>query len=443
MVRLKINVLIIPLLLILHFFLLISSSFTVWPEMILYPYFMNNGFSLFKDIVNPYFPGLSIILSQFFQTFGISIGSLKIFTFICIFFLDLLVFFSAYALSRNIASAVVALFLYILLHPSFGGNGLWFELALAPFVVHGLVTVYQNSLSIKQLILSGLSLGVAVLIKQNALLFFIPVFLLFYYRKQWMNFFYFCVPVIFLGIASLIYIQTNGILEDFIFWAIQLPLSYASQPGFVYLPSKKWYLLMVFLMLPVFALIKREFKLPERLYWVLVFLISLSFAFPRFENFHLQALIPFSAIFSCFFYKKVRLFYLLLAGFLLLTTTSNVLNKQDRFLDSDMFLLSSIISEYPSVYLLNSPDLAYFFGHKIPPKPWAINFPWYFEQPGFQDRFISGIEIEQTEYIVVRKRLGGGEFDLGNYIPKKVLAHIHSEYTLVSSIDKFDVFKRR
>ena len=62
--------LLVPLLLLIHFVLLINTRFTLWPEMVVYPYLVNNGFMLYRDIINPYPPFLSYSLAIFAKIFG-------------------------------------------------------------------------------------------------------------------------------------------------------------------------------------------------------------------------------------------------------------------------------------------------------------------------------------------------------------------------------------
>jgi len=54
----------------LHLFILIHLQFTSWPEMFSYPYLLNNGFNLYKDIALPYQPLLMLILSVVYKIFG-------------------------------------------------------------------------------------------------------------------------------------------------------------------------------------------------------------------------------------------------------------------------------------------------------------------------------------------------------------------------------------
>lgn len=435
--------LILPILIFFHLFLLFKSSFTVWPEMILYPYLMNHGFLLFKDIINPYFPLLPFVLNQIFTIFGLSIFNLKLITYIIIVCSDVIVFLSAYVLSKNIKRSLWVLAVYIFLQVSFGGNGLWFELIIAPFLTYGLVTVFLNPNKKLEIFLSGLAIATSVLIKQNAVLFYFPIALLMIQKKQLKNLPYLLLPGLILGLITAAYLNKLGILSDFYFWAVQLPLSYPSQPGFVLLPTRKQYLLMVFLLFPMLLILSQKLKIYEKIYWILSFLIALSFAFPRYENFHLQVLIPLSAIFSSRIMGKKFIFFVILVGLIFVLSFPKIWDREDRFSDIKTLSLAEKIQGFDSVYLLNSPDLAYFFANKLPSKPWAINFPWYFEQEGFEDRFISGLNNSKVRYIVIGEQLGGGKYDLGNYLPEKTITFVYSNFNFEEKFNDFYIWKRK
>src|SRR3990167_8695232 len=54
----------------IHLILLINTRFTLWPEMVVYPYLLNNGFVLYRDIITNYSPIFIYILSFWSRTLG-------------------------------------------------------------------------------------------------------------------------------------------------------------------------------------------------------------------------------------------------------------------------------------------------------------------------------------------------------------------------------------
>src|SRR3989304_5834172 len=124
----KKNLYIIPaLLLITHFFLLIYTGFTAWPEMTFWPYLMLKGWLPYKDIAIAHTPILLGDLTIFFKIFGVGLSQLKIYTWILILGTDLLLYWVVSKLwDRKVA--LVSLLTYIPFQLYFEGNGLWFDL---------------------------------------------------------------------------------------------------------------------------------------------------------------------------------------------------------------------------------------------------------------------------------------------------------------------------
>lgn len=426
----------------IQLFLLFNSRFTVWPEMILYPWLMNHDYLLYRDIINPYFPLLSIILDFYFKIAGVSVINLKILTYTVIVFCDLVVFWVSWKLSKNLSKSLLAVFIYILLQYSLGGNGLWFELFLSPFLV---LSIYGLQSEVKKpfpYFGYGIFLMVAILIKQNTALFLFPAIFFLISTKNHKGLIYFLVSG-FLGVLFLsFYLSINNLWIDFYRWALLLPLSYGSQNGFVLLPTKKQFLLIFILNLPVIVfLLKKNILCSKKIYWASCFLLATFFAFPRYEDFHLQTILSLSAIFTIYL-SNFALIAFLLVGFLVFSKTIIKLwNQSDRFIDRQTLELSNQLENCSSVYLLNSPDLTYYFADKLPPRLWAINFPWYFEQEGFEERFITNLKKERTSCILVGGRIGGNEYDLGNYYPKKLYEYITKNYKIEKRIDTFNLWK--
>src|SRR3989344_9384315 len=89
------------LLLLGHLFFLGNMQFTAWPEMLSYPYLVNNGFKLYSDLVHPYPPLLTYILAVLFRVFGVKLIVLKIFTWLLLLINDVLIFKIVGKLARN------------------------------------------------------------------------------------------------------------------------------------------------------------------------------------------------------------------------------------------------------------------------------------------------------------------------------------------------------
>lgn len=423
-----------------HILFLFFSRFTVWPEMILYPWLLNNGYKLYQDIINPYFPLMNLLLSGFFGIFGSSVLSLKIFTYIIVIIADLSVFFSAIILSKRVSKAFISLLIFIFLHYSFGGNGLWFELFLAPILLLSLVFLYFK-ISTKSVLVSGVLLAVAILTKQNAMIFFIPAFYLILAQKKFKLIPLLLLPLVLFSFLLLGYLSYYQITQDFLIWSIKLPLSFTNQPGFIIYPTFKQFLIISILFLPVLFLLKIKKVKDSQLFWTAVLIMSSFFIFPRYEDFHLQVLVIFSATLSVLIPKRVQIIFLLIALILFARSAHRLINQPDRFLNVQMYKLADSIRNYPSVYLLNLPELSYFFANKLPPKPWATSFPWYFENSFVAQDFIKNRGDDPYKYVLIGHRSGGGTFDLGNYLPFEILNYVMKNYEQVGQTEEYTVWR--
>src|SRR3990167_65723 len=153
----------------IHLILLINTRFTLWPEMVVYPYLLNNGFALYRDIINPYPPLLSYSLAIFAKIFGYQPLPYQILTWFLIIVIDLLLFlFSRKIFTKS--TACFSLLFFAILSIPFGINGLWFDLVQTPFILGSVYYFYKffnNPKSGRLLFNSILFLTIALFIKQQ------------------------------------------------------------------------------------------------------------------------------------------------------------------------------------------------------------------------------------------------------------------------------------
>lgn len=440
----KRQILILVVIISVQLILLANSKFTIWPEMILYPWLLNKGYILYTDIINPYFPLLQLMVSSFFYLFGASIINLKIFTYLMIIAADVCIFLLSYKVSKNFLSAVICLSTYILFQYSFGGNGLWFELGLVPFIFLATVLFYLKPSNNKVILISGLLISIAGLIKQNAFLFLAPLLAFSVLNNKATKIRILLFPVFITITVLVLALNYFGVLNEFFKWAIELPLTMSNQPGFVILPSKRQMFLISLLLLPLlfFYFVKRNLK--EKVFWTLIVLVSLFFAFPRYEDFHLQVLVAFVSFLTVFLYRKWQLLFLGIAVLIFIFNFQKLWQQPDRFLDQGTINLGTYIKNLPGdVYLLNSPELAYFLADKNPPKPWGTIFPWYFEGTNLSERIIKDMENNETEYVIMGERMSGTKYQLGHYIPEPLERYIDDRYEVYEKFESYEVLKRK
>jgi len=440
----------IPIILLIHLLLLFFLRFIAWPEMVLWPYFALKGLLPYRDIAIAHNPLLIFDLTIFYKIFGVSLLGLKVYTWILIIVTDYLVYWVTEKLTKNKAVAVFSLLFYVLWQPYFEGNGVWFDLFLAPFI---LLLFYF--LSKKEFLWSGLLFGLAILVKQTAFWFILPIALTFWLLKAVK----FKLIIRFLiGFAIplslfLLYLISTRTLQDFYFWAIQFGIGYLPRaPGQIdFLGIKQAFSLGVpygLTLLAVFLLIKKKFKEKKLLTLLLIWCFFGALGvYPRWGYVHFQPSLPFLAIISGITVYYVNLIYKgraksLLGLYLILVFLGTFYlqarfyrlhwQKPDRFFEEETLQAVSWLQQNTEkdekIFILNSWDHLYALSETLPAvSPWVPTLPWYMEYPGIQEEIVADLKEGKPRLIVFEPYRGKG---LGSYKPEKIDNYLNENYTL-------------
>lgn len=437
--------------LLIHLILLIFLRFTAWPEMILWPYLLKNGWLPYRDIVTIYPPVLILSTAFLGKLFGISLLNLKVSTWALILLTDCLVYWVAKKITKSNQIAFLSLLFYVFWQPFFEGNGLWFDLALVPLAFLSFSLLYQ-----KKFFGGGVLFALAVLVKQTALYFSLPILLIFWLARQLKP-----KPILkFLSgvslpfIFCLFYLLIRGLWSDFYLWVIDFAVFYLPQaPGQTVLPTIKQILAFgvpyAFCLLALTLLVKKQTPKEEKKF--LFLLLAWSFfgvlgAYPRFEYFHFQPSLPFLAIISGLILsrlidswkkKKINrawLLYLLLilAGIIHLQGRFYCLHwqKPDRFFEKETLIVADWIKKNTNplekIYVLNSWDHIYALSNTLPAvSPLIPTLPWHYEYPGIQEKFIVDLEKNKPRIVVFEPYKEKG---LGSYKPEKIDRFLQENY---------------
>src|SRR3990167_2155503 len=334
---------IILVLLLAHLLFLINTQFAVWPEMVVYPYLLNNGFLLYRDIINPYPPSLTWFLAIFAKIFGYSPLAYQILTWIIILIIDLSIYIISQKVFKNRRFALSSVAFFAVLSIPFGVNCLWFDLVQTPLILWALYFFYQflnsktkSSLKLNFLV-SFLFLTIAFFIKQQVF-WVVSLFLVFPLKKYklrrlkssrysplslhkradtpkvgsmysllhiypsrlalWYsaseyrfdvlkflkNHYQASLPLGVLLIFHILYFFVQGTLANFAFWVFYFPAFLASKmPGYVLLPSAKQMLVV----LALFVLFVPTMVRKSQILFLATPAVLILFAYPRFDYFHL------------------------------------------------------------------------------------------------------------------------------------------------------------
>jgi len=436
--------------LLLHLLLLINLRFTAWPEMTLWPYLMLKGWLPYKDIAIAHTPLLFIDLIILYKIFGVGLWQLKIYTWVLILLTDLLL----YGIVKKVWNkrvALISLVFYIPLQLFYEGNGLWFDLALAPIV---LVIFYL--LKKKEYLWAGVFWALAFLVKQTAFWFLIPIGLMFVSRKTLEKAKKFVLGVIFVFLPSLLIIWALGILPDFIYWAFKFAIGILPKAsGQISFPTLRQ---LVIALIPFSILgllpfvLKNNKERVELSTWVIFGFLG---AFPRWGLFHFQPALPFLAIAGGLVFSRIKklkpvftsllVVYVVLVLILISRFYTREWGKGNRFFEPDVLRITSYIKEKTrsndKIYLLNAWDSVYALSGTLPAaRPWIPHLPWYMELPGVQKGIVSDLTENRPEFIV---RQPYTETGLSSYKPELVDEFINQHYQLDDKIGGYLVFTPR
>lgn len=458
-------ILFVVLLLGIQLFFLVNLQFTAWPEMFSYPYLRNHGFLLYKDMIHPYTPLLTLFLSQVYKVFGYDIAVLKAVAWVIILSSSLAVYLAARYLTKSSKVALLSLFVYVVLQPFFEGDMLWFDIAIVPLVLLSLLFLlkWSESRSKLDVIVSGFFIGLAVFTKQTSGLFLILSLIFLLYRKAKVKHeLYFFYPSLIMGLLLLVRLVQENALQDFLNWTLLYPLLFWSKfPGYVQmdLSAKEWVTLSVLFIPTIFLTLKRQVIKDSKLLLLLLFLAgSTASVYPRFSFFHFQSALSILVITSFYLVKDWKRGKILL-GMLGILVILGVLvhrpivlrtwGKETRFYGRGDFKASQIVKDFSKenekVFLLGLPSQYYVMAGRIPPKRWTDNFGWYLEIPDVQGEILSRWENDPPEVVFRRIPSDGNWFDLGTYQPKKIVDYIDQNYIFVQGFkdNEFELWVKK
>lgn len=441
------------LLILVHLFILSKTRFTAWPEMILWPYFLLKGLLPYRDIAMAHNPLLIFDLAFFYKFFGVSLLSLKVYSWLLVLTTDFLLFFVAKKIIRNFQTALLVLAFYVFWQPYFEGNGVWFDLVLAPLAVLIFYSLHQ-----KKLFLAGILTGLSILTKQTAFLFLAPIFFtvwfLFEKKLEMTKKFLFGLTLPFvLFFAWLLY---QGVTADYYFWAIRFGSVYLpNSPGQIQLPTIKQLLALsvpyAFVFLSILTFMVHYKRNDEEKRTIILLLIWCFFTalgvYPRFGLFHFQPSLPFLALISgimisesSLWFKKhpkapflIFLVFIFSGSFYLQARFYRLhFNKPDRFFEKETLEAASWLRENTQkeekIFILNSWDHLYALSETLPAvSPWVPTLPWYLEYDKIQKGTTADLELQKPSLIVFEPYRREG---LGSYKPEMINRFLVENYQL-------------
>lgn len=434
---------VVVLILTFHLLLLSKLKFTAWPEMLLWPYLLLHGLMPYRDVAIVHTPILILKLAAFYKIFGVGVLQLKVFTWLVIIFTDILVF----AVAKKIWKRKVAIFslcVYVILQLFYDGNGLWFDLLLAPLA---LITFYLTVS--KEYFLAGIAFALMFLTKQTAVWFLFPILFQLWVRdKKKITSFVKGNGLVFF-VFIIIFFAWN-MVPSFYNWAINFGMFVLPRSsGQIHLPDIKNLIISLFpfsIFIPL--LLIKKMKLKNLAMWSGAGIMG---AYPRYEYFHFQPGIAFLAfgtgIFFVTFNKKDILskilipIYILGCFYLSFSFVIRNYNEGVRFYEANVQEVVQYVKNNTipgdKIFVLNWWDNIYPLTDTIPGiKPWVPQLSWYQEIPGIQEKEVADLILSKPKLILFQEYTETG---LSSYKPLKLYGYVMANYKLKEKIDGIEV----
>jgi hypothetical protein len=408
---------------------------------------MLKGWLPYKNIAIAHNPLMLVDLLILFKLVGVGITQLKVFTWLLILLSDIVLFFVAKKLWDK-RVAILSLAFFIPLQIIYEGNGLWFDLYMGL-----LAFICFYTLKTKQFVWAGIFWAAALLTKQTAVYFLVPIAFYFFGAKKTDGVKKFLTGALGVGAVFSATLFIFNLWPDYINWAIKFGVfTLPKAAGQIHYPTLKQLAVSLFAF-AVFIpyIIKKPKSSVELSAWAFVGLLG---AYPRFELFHFQPALFYLAIVGAIVFSQVKkkemLLKVFLALFLVVFGTLFVrFGQRDwkagtRFFDTTTQKVTASLSEASlqgeKVFVANYWDSVYALSGTLPAvDPWVPQLSWYINQPGIEEEMVKGLERTKPNYIVLGEYTDGG---LSSFKPELINEFIEENYEVVDKIDGVYILQR-
>jgi len=384
------------------------------------PWLMQKGFILYENIADIHSPLLPSILSIVRPLCPDGVVLAKLILVGILSFTTVLVFFSGMRATNPMGGLIAALF-FVALSPMFRFTKLWQETLLAPVYLAWMLLYKPDSenRSARVLLYCGLSGGIALLIKQYAIVPFIGLIawhLCTDFRRHHAIKKAIRDMVIMTAAAALIlamYVLYHylhaGTLKGIAYWTFLYVLtskyaSLAAEPPMLYeLKFVLWCFIFIPFALYAMIIAKRREK-PEWLIYGLGFVLFATSSvceYPRFDMYHLQAASPLIAVLSSMAVmhmltavKGKRFIFtgavLVIASYLIISAGHNysrvIMSGTPQTIKeySDLIPLAKdlrhIIGNSDCIFIFPDDETTsnlYYIMQCTPPRFWVFHYPWF------------------------------------------------------------------
>ena len=440
------------------------------PRVILQPWLLQHGFNMYENIADMHSPLMPMILAALVPLIpnGLRLAKLVLVALISI--TTILTFVTGWRKVGWLGGLWAAWF-FVIWSPAFTFNKLWYETFLAPIYLVWLLAYKPSSTprTVKSLFFFGLLGGVSALIKQQAALVFLAfalwqAFTSWYFQRSISNILRELIVMILGAITPvlmyLIYQYAHtATLVSFLYWTVGYQFTGVYKTFATIYPTLPEIrdMMSCYLLVPVAIVCAIDLKHRGNESWlnfglgILLLATGAVTAYPRFEFFHLQAILPVVALVS-----SMTLAYALhsqnsgwyfalgitiaLSAFWFVTKGTYyrpviTVNQQPEIYEySDLLPLAQEIRPYIGatgcVYIFPNDEAnanLYYLLHCTPPKFWIFHYPWYMLD-WTKTKILLTLEQDQPEWIAYFPN----RWDAELYAPE-IVANFQDHYSHVAS----------
>lgn len=459
----------------LHLYILVHTQFIDWPEILLYPWLIKNGFHLYTELLIPYQPLMLYFVTFYYSLAGFSVFALRLLHLILTVANDLTLCFVVFNLTKSKRAALTSLILYILWQPQIEGNGLWFDYFLIIPSLLGFYFTYRALFikqSLKNILSAGLFLGLTFLVKQTAFgLSFIYIILFLYYALLSKNSNK-AKTLINIGLISilpsliqLIFFGFLHRINEYIFWVYEFGMNLRNDSNYIIRPNitGDLPLILLYVAVVIFAFLTIGLgKIKQLLIFTLLWLLFTSLLlFPRWTLTHFQLGLTFLIVIFALSISslinsssKLKLYVCLIISFIFIWSLRfnlSYLRKNwelpPRFYNPDSAQIVDQIKKTKtneSYFLFGNTEYYYVYLHEVPLiKPYIQLFPWNTQITGIQEELTDQIEKNHIQYIFYSPYHPDKIF-YNNTKPELMIEYLQNNYGLNQKIgDTILVYERK
>ena len=435
-----------------HLALLSKLTFFPYPEFFIYPYLTNIGLLPYEQILDQHFLGLMFFpinlatlgfdTPQEFLKLHLSIVLLNQF----------LLFTLTTKIFKTKKAGFLASFLYFLLQPFYEGNVFWIDSFLPSiFMLSALFLIlFFETKKTKHLILSGLTVGFSLILKQVALpligVLFIYIALKTNLKKAIPWGFFACL----FTLIMLVHVISLGVFDSFFYWTVTFNLTTYRELGRKF-ASISQLIGYSFIFLPAILIgFVSWFRKSVNSKIIIIFMLfSLLFAFARFDYIHLQPSLPFAIIIftSLLIYLPkalsnsiVIIFVLITSNFLLQNTIFWKTGGIRFFGQKEQKLITEVYkyaSEGDTIFSQGTTPHIYTLTNTRPPGDvFVYHFPWFLVEA--EEKLLKGLTQDPPKVIIQDNTASVDDNNLNKFMPN-INKYISKNYTKINEIEDINV----